>query len=136
VSENGSVTDLDARYGHTPVRRERQRLLAWIAGIAVAAVFAAWVIWVAFDGTGASMETRDIAHEVLDETTVEVSFELSVAAGTAVDCAIQAQNSQHAIVGWKIVEIRADDRYTRTFTESVRTVEPAVTGLLYRCWLA
>jgi hypothetical protein len=82
------------------------------------------------------METRDIAHEVLDETTVEVSFELSVAAGTAVDCAIQAQNSQHAIVGWKIVEIRADDRYTRTFTESVRTVEPAVTGLLYRCWLA
>ena len=137
-SEKAGVqpTDLDARYGRTPAIRNRQRVIAWTAAIAVVVVFVAWVVWVAFDGTSATIETRDIGHSIVDESTVRVSFELSVTPGTAVECTLQVQNEHHAVVGWKHVEIPASDTFTRTFTETVRTVEPGVTGLLHSCWLS
>ena len=127
---------LDARYGRTPSSRGRQRLIIWVAAIAFVLIFAAWVIWTTFDGDGTAMETRDIGHTIVDDSTVRVSFELSVKPGSEVGCAVEVQNEMHAIVGWKIVEIPASERYTRTFTEIVRTTEPGVTGLIYRCWLA
>ena len=50
-------------------------------------------------------------------------------------CALEVENEAHAIVGWKVVEIDASDRFTRSFTDTVRTSQPSVTGLIYRCWL-
>ena len=50
-------------------------------------------------------------------------------------CALQAQNSTFAIVGWTIVDVPASDRRVRTLGADVRTTELAVTGLIYRCWL-
>lgn len=126
---------LDERYGRTRQRASRQRIFAWLTGIVFAAVFAAWVIWVAFDNDGATFETRNIGHTIVDNSTARVSFELSVPAGTEASCAVEVQSEDHAIVGWKIVDIPASDRYTRTFTETVRTTELGVTGLIYRCWL-
>jgi hypothetical protein len=38
-------------------------------------------------------------------------------------------------VGWKVVDIPASDVATRGITETVRTTEQSVTGLIYRCWL-
>ena len=53
-----------------------------------------------------------------------------------VSCALQALNDDFAIVGWKVVEhpgvgLRAHGSSARP----LRTSEPAVTGLIYRCWL-
>ncbi|MEO7005761.1 MAG: DUF4307 domain-containing protein, partial [Terrimesophilobacter sp.] len=84
---------------------------------------------------GSTLETNDIGHLVNDQYSVTVNFELSVPPGSATSCALQAQNEQHGIVGWKIVDIPASDRFTRTFTQAVRTAERAFTGLIYRCWL-
>lgn len=134
-TEGTQPTDLDARYGRTPSVRARQKTIGWSAAIAVVLVFVAWVAWVAFDGTSATIETRDIGHAIVDESTVRVSFELSVTPGTDVACSLQVQNDLHAIVGWKVIEIPASDTYTRTFTENVRSIEPGVTGLLHSCWL-
>lgn len=131
----GQPTDLDARYGRTPDVKARQKAIGWSAAIATVIVFVAWVVWVAFDGTSATVETRDIGHSIIDDSTVRVSFELSVTPGTDVACAIQVQNEHHAVVGWKQLEIPASDTYTRTFTENVRSIEPGVTGLLHSCWL-
>ena len=50
-------------------------------------------------------------------------------------CALQALNAEFAIVGWKIVELPGGTERTRAFVENVRVTEPAVTGLIYRCWL-
>lgn len=134
---HGDTSVLDERYGRSPHAKKRQRRLGWIAGGAFALVFCAWVVWAALDAVGpASLEVRDTAHVVVDERTVAVTFELSVATGTPSYCAVQALNDTFAVVGWKVVEIPPSGQRTRTFTETVRTTELASTGLIYRCWLA
>lgn len=128
-------TDLAARYGQTKERSTRQRILAWSVAIAFVLVFVAWVIWATFDNSNAAFQARDTGHKVIDETTTRISFEVSMAPGSTASCALQVQNEQHAIVGWKVVDIPASDKYTQSFTETLRSTELGVTGLIYDCWL-
>jgi hypothetical protein len=124
---------LDARYGRRPPLSRRAR---WGAIVVAAALVLAGGIWfVAGSLGGSTVETNDIGHRVNDQYSVTVNFELSVPPGSATSCALQAQNEQHGIIGWKIVDIPPSDRFTRSFTQTVRTAERAFTGLIYRCWL-
>ena len=127
---------IDDRYGRTPRRRKRERRTAWIVGGAFGLVFLAWVVWAGLDAAGPGIDVRDTAHSVVDDRTVTVTFELSAPPGTSTHCAVQALNDTFAVVGWKVIEIPASEQRTRTFTETVTTVEEASTGLIYRCWLA
>ncbi len=57
--------------------------------------------------------------------------------GTETVCFVKAYNDDFTVVGWKIVEIPpASDRYTRSFTATVRVAQPANTGLIDHCRLA
>ena len=124
---------LDARYGRRPPLSRRAR---WAAIGSAAVLLLAGSIWfVAGSLGGAAIETNDVGHHVNDQYSVTVSFALSVPPGSATSCALQAQNDQHGIIGWKIVDIPASDHFSRSFTETVRTAERAFTGLIYRCWL-
>lgn len=127
--------DLDARYGRGTRSRRVEKRVLWSLGSIIAVVFGAWVVLVAFDGTSASLETNDVAHEIIDEHSVRVSFSLNVAPGTETTCAVQALNEDHAIVGWKIVEIPPSDDRNRVITETVLTSQQSNTGLVYSCWL-
>ena len=129
------TTDLDARYGRTPQRARRRRLIAIAAGIGTALVLGAWVVWAGLFAPDATLESRDLGFELSSDDLVVVRFEVSVAPGATVRCAVEAQNEQHAVVGWKIVELPASDTYTRTFEEHVVTSEPAVVGLISECRL-
>ena len=129
-------SDLNERYGRSPARTHRTRLFAIIAAAGITVVFILWVVWTGLDNGQGSIDVQDIGHTIVDDANVSVTWALSVPAGTAVSCAIQAQNEAHGIVGWKIVQLPASDRFTRQFTENVRTTQQAVTGLIYRCWLA
>ncbi|MHA6669083.1 DUF4307 domain-containing protein [Homoserinimonas sp. A447] len=126
---------LDARYGRTRQKSRRDRTIAWVGAIAFVLVFTAWVVWVAFDGTGDTIGSRDIGHKVIDDRTVSISYDVSMPPGTSARCALQVQNESHNIVGWKVVDIAASDSYTQAFTDMVRTTQLGVTGLIYRCWL-
>jgi Domain of unknown function (DUF4307) len=129
------VTDpaLDARYGRRPPLSRRAR---WAAIVSAAVLLLAGGIWFVAGSLGsAALETNDTGHHVNDQYSVTVSFALSVPPGSATSCALQAQNDQHGIIGWKIVDIPASDHFSRSFTETVRTAERAFTGLIYRCWL-
>ncbi|BDI23571.1 DUF4307 domain-containing protein [Herbiconiux sp. L3-i23] len=126
--------DLDERYGRTPDSRRRGRLIAWGAGIAVALVFLAWVVWAGLDGTAPKLEVRDTGYQ-LTESTATARFQVTVDPGTAVRCAVQALNEQFEIVGWKVVDLPPSDERTRGFVETVRTTMQPNTGLIYRCWL-
>lgn len=130
------VPDLDARYGRTTGSRRRTRVLAWSAGVAVVLVFIAWLAWGgALTGASASFEARDIGFDAVSDREVVVTWQFTVEPGTDAQCALQALNSTHAIIGWEVVDVPASDSRTRRFTESVLTTERAVTGLIYRCWL-
>jgi hypothetical protein len=111
---------LDARYGRSPDRRRRRRVLGVVA---------------AFDGDGSELEARDTGYQITDDRSVEVQYTVSTDPGTPVRCAVQALNNVQAIVGWKVVDLPATGSRSTTYTTSLATTERAVTGLIYRCWL-
>ncbi len=135
ITPDATSAALDARYGRSAGGRRRERWIVISAAILFAGVFTAWVFWAGLDNGQGSLEARNLGHSLVDDKTVSVTWEVSVTAGTEVSCALQAQNEAHGIVGWRIVELPASETYTRRFTETVRTAQRAVTGLIYRCWL-
>ncbi|MEO6942237.1 MAG: DUF4307 domain-containing protein [Terrimesophilobacter sp.] len=136
----GTATDanaavLNARYGRTPHKKRRDRIILIIGAALVVVVFAAWVIWAGLDNGQGNLAAQDFAHSVVNNETVSITWQVSVSAGTPVSCALQAQNEAHAIVGWKIIDLPASATFNTMYTEVIRTSQRAVTGLIYRCWL-
>ncbi|MBX9718102.1 MAG: DUF4307 domain-containing protein [Microbacteriaceae bacterium] len=126
---------LDERYGRTAGAERRTRTGMIVAGVVFAVVFTAWVVWGGLSGTNAELETRELGYANVTNSSIDVRWEVSVEPGTAVSCAIQALNASFGIVGWRIVELPPSTDRTRVFAETLRTAEPPVTGLPYRCWL-
>lgn len=126
---------LDVRYGRRPGGVKRTRL--WIAigagGLVVA--FAVWLAWGGLLGPSSEVEADDTGHVVVSDNLVTLRWQLSVPPGSTSACALQALNLDFGIVGWKIVTIPASTARTRHFSDSIRTSERAVSGLIYRCWL-
>ena len=127
---------LAQRYGRTPGSRRRAMVVGLAALGAMLVVVIAWVVWAGLLSPGASLQTRDLGYVTHEQdATVDIRFEVTTDPGTPVSCALQALNEQFAIVGWKIVELPVSGQRMRAFEETVRVTEPAVTGLIYRCWL-
>jgi hypothetical protein len=126
---------LDARYGRSPRRRANRRILAVVSGAVLVVLVVAWVLWTGVLGAQAQLEATDLGHDTT-ATTTTVRWSLAAPANTKVSCAVEAQNDNHGIVGWKIVHLPASDQAVRQFSETVRTSERAVTGLINRCWLS
>jgi Domain of unknown function (DUF4307) len=135
IPEGSGPTDLDARYGRSASSKRTTRWIAGASAAAFVAVFAAWLVWGGLLEAPAQFEAQDTGHDILSDSEVAVRWEFSAPPGSTARCAVQALNSTFGIVGWKVFEIDASTDRTRTFTETVRTTEQAVTGLIYRCWL-
>jgi hypothetical protein len=123
---------LDERYGRTSSPRRR-----WTIGIVVAvgAVLAGLLAW---STIAASLDDVDIdttGFSVDDERTVTLSFQITAPTGRSVACALEAQDEDHGIVGWRIVEFPASDVHARAFREQIPTTAPATTGLVSACWV-
>jgi len=129
------LTDLDARYGRTRSASRRTRVVVIASALAFVAVFAAWLLWAGILGAPAQFQAEDTAHSIVGDSAVDVTWQFTVEPGTDARCAVQALNSTFAIVGWKVVDVPASTQRTRDLTQRVLTTEPAVTGLIYRCWL-
>jgi hypothetical protein len=127
--------DINERYGRTARNATRNRRWAIGSAAAFAAVLLAWVVWGGDFGNLGSVEAQNIGHTVLSDNEVEVTFQLTLEPDTDSACALEALNSNFAIVGWKIVDVPGTSERTRSITETVRTSELSVTGLIYRCWL-
>jgi len=134
-TSSGTDTALDARYGRTVKDKRRTRLFAYIAAGGFAVVLGAWLFWGGvIDGLD-TIDAQNVGHTVISESEVEVTWQMTAVPGESTQCAVQALNSQFAIVGWKIVDVPASSERTQSITEIVRTSEQSVTGLIYRCWL-
>lgn len=130
-----SAAALAARYGRTPGSSRRTRWIAVASAAAFVAVFTAWVVWGGLLEAPAQFEAKDTGHEIVSDSEVSVTWTFTADPGTRAQCAVHALNSTFAIVGWVVVDLPGSEQRTRTLTETVRTTELAVTGLIYRCWL-
>ena len=128
-------SNLDERYGRTSGSRLRDRRVQWIVAGVFALILTGWVVWAGLDGAAPTIEARDIGHQIIDDDSISVTFEVSLPTGTASSCAVQALNETFTVVGWKVIDLPPSDAYTRSFTEVLHTTELSNTGLIYRCWL-
>ena len=128
-------TVLDTRYGHTRGRRIRARWVAVAVGAAVVITVVAWVVWAGLLSPTAAIETQDVGFHHVDARTLGVTSQVSTDPGTRVTCSVEALNEQFAIVGWKVIDLPPSTLRTRTIEQTVRTSEPAVSGLIGSCWL-
>ena len=127
--------ELDARYGRSSGTNRRRRVLGIVAAAVFAVVLVAWVAWGGLFGESASLETRDLGHEIVSDSLVSVQFEVTSDVDGPISCAMQALNGSFTVVGFRVIELPESESRTRQFTEDVRTSELAVSGLIYRCWL-
>jgi hypothetical protein len=129
------MTDLAARYGRTRSRTRREKILGLSVGVAILLAATLWVWWVGTEPGTTQLQSRTIGHEIVDDSTVEVIFEVSVEPGTGVECALEALDTAYGIVGWVQVELPPTDAFTSTHVVPVRTSELATTGLVSECWV-
>jgi hypothetical protein len=130
-----ATPELAARYGRTPGKKRRDITLLIVFGAIVAIVVVAWVIWAGLDEANGSIDAEDAGHSIIDSRTVEISFQVSMPVGSTAECALQAQNVDHTVIGWKVVEVPASTHPTNTYRERVTTTEKPTAGLISSCWL-
>lgn len=123
---------LDERYGRTRSPRRR-----WAIGAAVAlgAVVVGLFVWTTVTNSLDSVDADTTGFEVVDEHSVVLSFQFTAPAGRPVACAIEAQDDDHGVVGWRVVELPASDDHTRAFRETIPTTAAATTGFVNSCWV-
>ena len=76
-----ATATLDDRYGRTPARSRRSRLVAIVAAIAIVVVFGAWVIWAGPGQSARGLDSDDVGYEVLSEHSTVVHSQVSVDPG-------------------------------------------------------
>ncbi len=123
--------ELDERYG----RGRSRRWPAVLGGTAAVAVVAVGLWWMG-GSTLDSVDTNDLAFQVIDEHSVELRFAVTAPRQREVHCALEALDETKAIVGWKIVRLPASGEHTRGFTERIPTLALATTSLVKSCWVS
>lgn len=126
-----TAQQLDERYGRT-----RRRRLPWIIGGAVALVVIGALSWMTVSQSIASVDADDLGFTLVDEYSVDVSFQVTGVQGKDVVCALEALDEEFGVVGWKIVEIAAGDSHSQAVSVTIPTVAQATTGLVNTCWVA
>lgn len=125
---------LDDRYGRRGARRGT-RFWTIVAAVGVTAAVAV-AAWFSFSASATTAEASTTGFELVDERTVTVSFQVSAPAGSSVACILEAQDEEHGVVGWKVVEYAASDDHSQAFRESIPVTAAATTGFVNNCWVS
>jgi len=123
--------ELDDRYG----RGRGGRRWGWIAGAGVAVAAVGYLGWTTVAQSVTSVDFDTTGYSYIDTHTITVDFQVTLQPGAAVTCAVEAQDTEHGVVGWRVIEYPADAAHTRAFRETIPTVAEATTGLVTSCWI-
>jgi hypothetical protein len=123
---------LDERYGRT--RRGATRW-AVVAGILAAVIAVVAFAWLTVSNSLDAVDADTTGFQVIDEHSVALEFQVSAPAGRTVACALEAQDREHGVVGWKVVELPPGAVGSRAFRETIPTLAEATTGFVNNCWV-
>lgn len=123
---------LDERYGR---RRTPGRRWAIIVFAALAAVAVGLFAWMTIADSLDAVDADTTGFEIVDEHSVTLSFQLTAPVGRSVACAVEAQDEEHGVVGWRVVELPASDEHSRAVRETIPTTAEATTGFVNICWV-
>ncbi|GAA1958368.1 DUF4307 domain-containing protein [Microbacterium deminutum] len=134
MTTSGPTTQdmLDERYGRG---RSPRRRAAIVIGLVVALVAVGLFAWMTVSNSLDAVSADTTSYEVVDEHSVRLDFQISGPVGRSVACALEAQDEQHGVVGWRVVEYPASDLHARAFHEVIPTTALATTGFVNACWV-
>lgn len=124
------TAELDDRYGRGGRRRG-----GWIVLGVIAVALIGYFGWTTFTQSAASVDVDTTGYSEVDAHSITVDFQATLQPGSPLTCALEAQDTEHGIVGWRVVEYPADAAHTRAFRETIPTVAEATTGLVTSCWI-
>jgi hypothetical protein len=119
------------RYGDVPSRRRRRVVVAAVAVLAVVGV--AFVVWAGLAAAQREVRWDDVGYRVVDDTTVELTFNVVKDPGATVECRLQALSGSFAQVGLATVEVGPAPERAVQRTATIRTQERAVTAVVDTC---
>lgn len=123
--------ELDDRYGRT----RRGPRWGWIVFGTIVVAAVGYFGWTTVSQSMDAVDTDTTGFQLVDEHSVTVQFQVTLRQGEAVTCALEAQDAEHGIVGWRVVQYPPDPAHTRSFSETIPTVAEATTGLVTSCWI-
>ncbi|WP_308493544.1 DUF4307 domain-containing protein [Microbacterium terrisoli] len=125
---------LDERYGRN--RSVRRRAWTWGVIGTVAVVAVGLLVWGTIANTINAADATATAYHVQDARAVTIDFQVSAPVGSKAVCVLEADDAEHGIVGWQVVELPASTSHTHGYSRTIPTVAEATTGLVNTCWVS
>jgi cytochrome c-type biogenesis protein CcmH/NrfG len=130
-TDNADTAKLMAeRYGATS---RSGRGLAVVAIAFVALVALCWVLWAAWHQATGTVSGSVSAYNVVAEHRVDVTVQIHRPAHHAAQCTVQAQASDHSVVGQTVVSLPAAGSSDVQVTRTIRTDGEATTAIVSEC---
>jgi hypothetical protein len=101
--------------------------------VALAIVGTLWVVWAGWSAGSRSVAWKLVTYQVLDDSSINVDFDVTMPPGTAAVCLVEARSSRHATVGIVEVEVAAATQPSQRVSTVVRTAEPAAAAVVRGC---
>lgn len=122
---------LEARYGvaPTPATRRRRRILLAVIALVVVAAF----VVLAVRSTDTPVNTEDVAFQVLDDATAEVTFAVYQEPGQVAQCRVVVRNASFAEVGVADVTVGPVEDDATVVSALVTTTERAAGARVEGC---
>lgn len=131
MSEVRVATRPADRYGRAVPSQRKMVIL----GAVLVASITAWVAWASF-GSGNPVTYSKLSQHVVDQTLVDVTFQVAMPPGKRAICTVRAVNTGRTPVG--NVDVTVGPSTDRSFSVTVRlpTMEQAAAGDVKACVLA
>ncbi len=118
------------RYGRATTRRTRLLVAAAVAVLVLVAV--GWFAWAAYESRSSATGT-DVGYHVVDDASVQVTFDVTKPQHASATCVVQALDSGFAVVGSVRVTVGPSPHDVVRRTATVRTTNRATTGQVTSC---
>jgi hypothetical protein len=132
MTSSDTTALLDDRYGRT---RSRGRIAWWIVLGGLAVALLTYVGWSTVAQSMNSVDYDTTGFTFTDDRSITVDFQVTTHPDTGFVCALEAQDEDHGIVGWRVIEYPGAPTRAQRLSESIPTTASATTGFVTSCWI-